>query len=255
MTDYRKYFKNQTLPGMSEMETDMMKQLPLPPIQKPSADGAMLIDLPSQEDIRSLTTVSLVDAIAGRESRRIYADESISLAELAFLLWSTQGVKQLIRNGMVTLRTVPSGGGMHPFETYLVVHNVEGLEPGVYRYLAIEHKLVRVKAAADGLRSRISGVCNSQSYVGNGAVTFIWAARPYRTEYRYGDDTLKDILMSVGHICQNLYLACEGLGLGTCATVAYQQTGLDALIGVDGTDEIALYVAPVGVIGGEEPKP
>ena len=255
MTDYRKYFKNQTLPGMSEMETDMMKRLPLPPIQKPAPEGASLIGLPSHVEIRGLSTISLIDAIDGRESRRIYADEPISLAELAFLLWSTQGVKELIRGGMVTLRTVPSGGGMHPFETYLAVHNVEGLEPGIYRYLAIEHKLVRVDVEADGLRERITATCNGQPYVGNGAVTFIWAVRPYRTEYRYGEDTLKDILMSVGHICQNLYLACEGLGLGTCATVAYQQTDLDALIDVDGDDEIALYVAPVGRRGGVEPKP
>ena len=255
MPEYRKYFKNQTLPGMSDMETDMMKRLPLPPIQKPHPAGADLIDLPAHEDIRGLSTISLIDAIDGRESRRIYADEPISLAQLAFLLWSTQGVKELIRNGMVTLRTVPSGGGMHPFETYIVVHNVTDLEPGVYRYLAIGHQLLRVTVDADNLRERIRDICNGQPYVGDGAVTFIWAVRPYRTEYRYGEDTLKDVLMSVGHICQNLYLACEGVGLGTCATVAYQQDALDQLIGVDGDDEIALYVAPVGKIGGTEPKP
>ena len=254
MPDYRKYFRNQALPGMSDMETDMMKRLPLPPIQKPAPENAKLIDLPSHEEIRGLSTLSLIDAIDRRESRRIYSDEPISLAELAFLLWSTQGVKSLIRDGLVTLRTVPSGGGMHPFETYLAVHNVEGLEPGIYRYLAIEHKLIRVDVDSEGLRERITSICNSQPYVGTGAVTVVWAVRPYRTEYRYGEDTLKDILMSVGHICQNLYLACEGLGLGTCATVAYQQTDLDQLIGVDGDDEISLYVAPVGKIGGEEPK-
>ena len=255
MTDYRKYFKNQTLPGMSDMETDMMKQLPLPPIQKFAPEGALLIDLPSHEEIRGLSTISLIDAIDGRESRRIYADEPISLSELAFLLWSTQGVKELIRGGMVTLRTVPSGGGMHPFETYLAVHNVEGLEPGIYRYLAIEHKLLCVTSGTQELREQVAVICNGQPYVGHGAVTFVWAVRPYRTEYRYGEDTLKDILISAGHICQNLYLACEGLGLGTCATVAYQQGDLDRLIGVDSDDEIALYVAPVVRRGGVEPKP
>lgn len=255
MTDYRKYFKNQTLPGMTEMETDMMKGMPLPAIQKPAEEGALCVDLPSLEVLRSLSTLTLFDAIANRESRRIYADQPLSLAQLAFLLWSTQGVKRLIRDGLVTLRTVPSGGGMHPFETYVLVHNVDSLEPGIYRYLAIEHQLVRVDAGIKDLRERIATICNGQSYVGNGAVTFVWAARPYRTEYRYGQDSLKDILMSVGHICQNLYLACEGLGLGTCATVAYQQSGLDQLLGIDGDDEIALYVAPVGKIGGIEPQP
>jgi len=252
MTDYRKYFKNQTLPGMSEMETDMMKRLPLPPIQKPYPAGADLIDLPSHEEIRGLATILLTDAIDDRESRRIYSDEPISLAELAFLLWSTQGVKSLIRDGLVTVRTVPSGGGMHPFETYLAVHNVAGLEPGIYRYLAIEHQLLQMEADAADLGERITQICNNQPYVGNGAVTFVWAVRPYRTEYRYGEDTLKDILISVGHICQNLYLACEGLGLGTCATVAYQQQTLDQFIGVDGNDEIALYVAPVGRVDGQK---
>ncbi|MCK5827192.1 nitroreductase, partial [Candidatus Bipolaricaulota bacterium] len=79
----------------------MMKQLPLPPIQKSAPEGAILIDLPSPEELRGLSTISLIDAIESRESRRIYSDEAISLAELAFLLWSTQGVKSLIRNGMV----------------------------------------------------------------------------------------------------------------------------------------------------------
>ena len=52
--------------------------------------------------------------------------------------------------------------------------------------------------------------------------------------------------MSVGHICQNLYLACEAINSGTCAIVAYQQDKLDEFIGVDGDNEITLYVAPVG---------
>ena len=71
---------------------------------------------------------------------------------------STQGVKSLIRDGLVTLRTVPSGGGMHPFETYLAVHNVTGLEPGIYRYLAIGHQLWRLNADAEGVRERIAQI-------------------------------------------------------------------------------------------------
>lgn len=42
---YRKYLKNQELPGMAETETDQMKGLPLPPIQKPYSEDAELVDL------------------------------------------------------------------------------------------------------------------------------------------------------------------------------------------------------------------
>lgn len=247
MSGYRKYLKNQTLPGMSEMETDQMKGLPLPPIQKPYPEGAGLIDLVSPEEF-TLGRKALIDVIRDRESRRKYTEEPLSLEELSFLLWATQGVRGLIRNGLVTLRTVPSGGGMHPFETYLLVQRVEGVEPGLYRYLAIEHKLYQEVAGETEGVQRIGDICNGQSFVGEGAVVFIWAVRPYRTEYRYGEDSLKDILISVGHICQNLYLACESIGAGTCATVAYQQEPLDDLIGVDGEEEVALYLAPVGKV-------
>jgi len=247
MPDYRKYFKNQSLPGMSEMETDQMKGLPVPPIQKPYPQDAPLIDLVEPENF-TLGQIPLIDAIRNRRSRRKFTSESLSREELSFLLWATQGVQSLIRGGLVTLRTVPSGGGMHPFETYLLVNRVEGVSPGVYRYLALEHKLYRVPVDDADLSDRINATANGQSFVGNGAVVFIWSARPYRTEYRYGDDSLKDILISVGHICQNLYLACEGIGAGTCATAAYQQQLLDDLIGVDGDDEIALYLAPVGKV-------
>jgi SagB-type dehydrogenase family enzyme len=245
MPGYRKYLKNQTLPGMSEMETDQMKGLPIPPIQKPYLEGAGLIDLVSPEEF-TLGRMALIDTIRGRESRRKYTEEPLSLVELSFLLWATQGVRKLIRNGLVTLRTVPSGGGMHPFETYLLVNRVEGVEPGIYRYLAIEHKLYH--EVTGKTIERIGEICNEQHFVGKGAVVFVWAVRPYRTEYRYGEDSLKDILISVGHICQNLYLACESIGAGTCATVAYQQEPLDDLIGVDGEEEFALYLAPVGKV-------
>jgi len=248
MSEYRKYLRNQTLPGMSEMETDMMKGLPIPAIQKPAPEGAHPIDLPSHESVWSLSDVRVSDAIRSRESRRAFTDQSISLDQLAYLLWATQGVRGLIRDGLVTLRTVPSGGGMHPFETYISVHRVKGLAPGLYRYLAIEHKLLPVTTDAEDLPDRWTAVANQQAYVGKSAAVFCWTARPYRTEYRYGDDSLKDLLISAGHICQNLYLACEALGLGTCATVAYQQDALDQLLGVDGFDEIPLYIAPVGAV-------
>ena len=242
---YRKYLKNQELPGMAEAETDQMKGLPLPPIQKPFSKDAELVDLVNPEQF-SLGNMPLIEAIRNRRSRRNFTQESLTLEELSFLLWVTQGVEKLIRNGLVTIRTVPSGGAMHPFETYLLINRVEGVSPSLYRYLALNHKLLKLQSEGADLPSRISEASNGQNFVGESAVVFVWAVRPYRTEYRYGEDSLKDILISVGHICQNLYLACESIGAGTCAIVAYTQKLLDSFVGVDGENEIALYLAPVG---------
>ena len=243
--EYRKHLKN---PIVTE-ESDQRKGLPVPPIQKPYLEDANLIDLIPSEGFTIGNNISLLEAINNRESRRQYKDEALTLEELSFLLWCTQGVKELIRNNLLTKRTVPSGGCMHPFETYLVINRVNDLESGLYRYIATEHKLLFLKELNPEKMPEVLGkINNGQTFVGKGAVVFIWSVRPYRTEYRYREDSLKDILMSVGHICQNLYLACETIKAGTCAVVAYQQDQLDEFIGLDGYDEIALYVAPVGKI-------
>jgi SagB-type dehydrogenase family enzyme len=242
---YRKYLKNQVLPGMAGIETDQMKGLPVPPVQKPYPKDAELVDLINPEQF-SLGNMPLIEAIRDRQSRRNFTQEPLTLEELSFLLWATQGVKKFIHNGLVTIRTVPSGGAMHPFETYLLINRVNGISPGLYRYLALNHKLLKLCSEGADLPSKISEASNGQNFIGESAVVFIWTVRPYRTEYRYGEDSLKDILISVGHICQNLYLACESIGAGTSAIVAYNQKLLDSLVGVDGEDEIALYLAPVG---------
>jgi SagB-type dehydrogenase family enzyme len=81
------------------------------------------------------------------------------------------------------------------------------------------------------------------------AVTFIWTAVPYRTEWRYGSVAPKFIAQDSGHVCQNLYLACEAIGAGTCAVSAYSQHGMDEYLGVDGATEFTVYCAPVGKVG------
>jgi nitroreductase len=59
--------------------------------------------------------------------------------------------------------------------------------------------------------------------------------------------------LDAGHVCQNLYLASEAIGAGTCAIAAYDQEKMDALLDVDGMEEFTIYLAPVGKIAeGEE---
>jgi len=88
----------------------------------------------------------------------------------------------------------------------------------------------------------------NQVFIGKAPVTFIWAVIPYRMEWRYHLAAARVIGMDVGHVCQNLYLACQAVGCGTCAIAAFHQEGMDTLIQVDGTDEFVFYLAPLGKI-------
>ena len=67
-----------------------------------------------------------------------------------------------------------------------------------------------------------------------------------RTEWRYNLHSYKVILMDAGHVCQNLYIACEALRLGTCAIGAYSHEKINRLLNLEGEDEFVVYLAPVG---------
>ena len=227
-------------------DSPQQKRVAPPPLEKPFDDNDVLIDLISPDDFKMRETL-VTDAIQNRESRRAYTDDSLTLEELSFLLWATQGVRVVDEKKVWTKRATPSGGGRQPYETYLLVSRVESLERGVYRYLPIEHKLVIVR---DNLPNEDDLINKAwyQAFIGKAPVVFVWAAIPYKMEWRYSIIAYKDILIEAGHICQNLYLACEAIGAGTCAIAAYEQRVLDELIQIDGENEMTVYIAPVGKI-------
>jgi len=249
MRKYRRFLSSDDWETYSQKEhpTDQRLKVPAPPIEKPFPDHALLIDLTPPDQL-SVGRAPLLDVIRKRESRRKFSTEPLSLEELSFLLWATQGIRNVTdRDGrpLRSFRTVPSGGGRHALETYLVVSRVTGVDPGLYRYLPVEHKLLPLRNDHD-LADRIARASYEQTFIKDGAVIFVWTTIPYRAEWRYSIVAHKMILLDAGHVCQNLYLAAEGIGAGTCAIAAYRQKLLDELIGVDGEDEFVIYLAPVG---------
>lgn len=255
-----KFLKADLWEAWQKQGSNQRKGLKAPPCQKPYPEDAPLIDLVAPEDL-TIGQIPLIKAIRQRRSRREYSPEPLNLEELSFLLWAAQGIEQEATQefrqwlaGTVgipvddiptLLRTVPSGGACHPFENYLLVNRVEGLEPGVYRYLAIEHKLLFLYGG-EALHEKIDGKL-PEMYM-RSAVVFVWTVIPYRSEWRYTLVAPKMIAQESGHICQNLYLACEAIGSGTCAVGGYSQKQMDDLLGVDGEEEFTIYVAPVGKI-------
>ena len=258
MKTYRKFLKSDRWEEWRKQETDQRKGVPVPPSQKSYPENTPLIDLVASVDL-TIGEMPVIEAIRRRRSRREYIDEFITLEELSFLLWATQGIdaaatqawddwlttkNPAIGKSESILRTVPSAGGRHPFETYILVNRVKGVEPGLYRYLSLEHKLLFLSADEE-LTEQVADTF--MQWIQRSAAVFFWTTIPYRTEWRYSIVAHKMIAQESGHICQNLYLACESIGAGACAT-AYDQAKVDRILGVDGEDEFAICVAPVGKV-------
>lgn len=227
-----------------EIVSDQMKELDQPPLVKAYEKDKRIITLPKANKNILLKT-QLHDCINDRKSNRVFSKNIMKIDELSYLLWSTQGVKEIKGDNYATSRRVPSAGARHPFETYLAVNNVEGLQKGIYRYLPMEHELLLV-AEEKNIDQKIIQATLGQKFAGKAAVTFIWTCLAYRGEWRYDKNAHKVMLIDAGHVCHGLYLAAEALGLGTCAIAAYDQKLTDKLVEVDGEEEFVVYMAPVG---------
>lgn len=243
---FRFFLKDRIRTMIDFSQTDQHQGIAPPPIQKPYHPDARIITLPQLSEWQAIRSVDLLHAIAHRRSRRTYHEQALTLEELAFLLWATQGIQQTAGHG-TAFRTVPSAGCRHALETYLCIMHVSGVEQGIYRYLPVEHALLEVSVDKT-VSHRIVNATYHQSFTGTSAAAFVWAAVPYRMEWRYGLAAHKVIALDAGHVCQNLYLACAAIGCGCCAVAAYDQERMDELIQVDGKDEFTVYLASVGKV-------
>jgi SagB-type dehydrogenase family enzyme len=222
--------------------SDQSKGLPQPPLEKGPRPGQTLLDLPAAGNWK-VSNLSLTGAIERRRSVRKYSEASLTLEELSYLLFCTQGVQEVLPRP-ATMRPTPSAGARHAFETYILCNRVQGLEPGLYRFVAIPHKLV-AEDLDESITERIAAACFNQ-YVSQSAATFIWTADVYRMAWRYGERSYRYLHLDAGHVCQNLYLAAEAVGAGCCAIGAFLDDEFNIVLGLDGENDFVVYAATVG---------
>jgi SagB-type dehydrogenase family enzyme len=182
-------------------------------------------------------TSPLSQLLVKRRSVRKFKKESLKLEALSRILWATYGITERNR------RVVPSAGATYPVEVYVFVKNVEGLNPGIYKYNEREHSLILVK---DGDYSReLARACLDQNWVREAPVNIVITAVHSRTTEWYGDRGFRYIYMEAGHIGQNIYLMAVEAGLGTVAVGAFKDEEVADLIGL-GEEYLILYVFPIG---------
>jgi len=225
--------------GMSDQE----KRIPQPPLELPADPNCPRINLPKPNALK-IPPKDLRRAIEERHSVRAYDKKPISLDELTWLLWCTQGVKHTA-GSYATFRTVPSAGARHAFETYILANDVTDLERGLYRYLALTHQLQLIDPDPS-LHITIAEACLNQDFIMRSAAVFLWVAVPYRMIWRYGERGYRELHKDAGHVCQNLYLAAGAINCGVCAIAAYDDDVMHTILKIDGMTQFLIYLATVG---------
>lgn len=202
-----------------------------PDVPKVALDPPLLEDGPS-----------LWEVMHRRRSERKFAETTLSRSDLSLLLWAAQGVTAT--HGRHAFRTAPSAGALYPVETYIVIHTVEGIEPGVYHYDVRAHALDQLKTG--NFRTAVAQAALDQEIAYHANVVFVWTAVFQRSKWKYGERAYRYIYLDAGHIAQNVALAAVGLGLGSCQIAALYDNEVNALLDVDGKTESTIYMTVVG---------
>jgi len=181
-------------------------------------------------------STSIEETLNKRRSVRDYKKGPLRLDQISQLLWAASG-KNLYR------RTVPSAGATYSLETYLVVGEVEGLEPGIYHYSYSSHSLERTKD--QDVRNKLSQAALGQRMIEKASIDIIIAADYGRTTSHYGQRGIRYVHMEVGHMGQNISLQANALSLGAVMIGAFDDPEAKEVLGIK---EEPLYIIPVGKI-------
>ena len=179
------------------------------------------------------------------------ASRALSAEDFASTLFRAFGARATSDEPGITVmkRAVPSAGGLHPTEAYLLVQNVEGVAPGLYHYHPVDHALEplgRIEAhesAAIALRM-VAG----QRHFMNAHVVIVLASRFRRTFWKYRNHAkaYRAVILDAGHLSQALYLASAERGLAAFITAAVNERDIESIFGLDPMLEGVLAVCGFG---------
>ena len=220
-------------------------------IDNPVAQENLAIQLPAPS-FDSKTSVE--NALLTRRSERVFLQDAIKLEDLSQILWAAQGVTLEIdtmprvfigEKWFGGVRTAPSAGALFPIELYIAAGNAESLDPGLYKYNALNHTIFKVM---DGdKREDVRKAALNQIAVKNGQVCIIIAANFGRTEYKYKARATQYVYIESGAVCQNIYLQCNSLGIGTVLIGAIMEEPMKVALDMPDS-ETPIAVMPIGYL-------
>jgi SagB-type dehydrogenase family enzyme len=184
--------------------------------------------------------VSVEEALQGRRSNRRFADQPLTLSQVAQLLWAADGL-----NNPQGKRTAPAARAAYAIDLYLVAGKggVTDLAPGLYRYLVAEHALSPV--AQGEFRPAVSQACNYQAWMMEAPAMVALAGDYARSAVKNSAKAPMFTHMEAGFVAQNLFLEVGALGLGAGIVGGFNDQALAQALKLPPA-EVPLLVMPVG---------
>lgn len=231
----------------TETAVEMRKVLgpPPPEVARHSTAEEALVPLPAPK-------FTDFDALLARRvtCRNFDPERAVPLETFSHVLqrvFAAQGQMRVGDDLVFMKKSVPSGGGLHPIEAYLVVRHVEGLLPGLYHYRADRHALELLSGEAP-THEFVMEALGQQHWFSDAPVLIALVPRFDRTfwKYRQHAKSYRVVAMEAGHLSQTLYLAATDLGLGAFITGAINEKHLERALGLDTSAQGVLAICGFG---------
>lgn len=172
---------------------------------------------------------AVMKVLNDRQSIREYAAKELAAQDLSDLLWAANGI-----NRPDGKRTAPSAMNRQEVDVYVV------MKTGAYLYDAKEHALKPVTAG--DYRAAVAG---PQDFAKEAPVSLVLVADLARLGDPASDRTKLMASVDVGIVCQNINLACTGLGLATVPRATMDQDVLRKALKLN-DNQLLLMNNPVG---------
>lgn len=218
-----------------------------PPPAHVRGDGAPRLPLPGGEG------TAFDELLAARRTCRNFDPEAVldaaAFATMMRRVWGAVGTRTLAPGAVAVKKTSPAGGGMHAIEAYVLARRVEGIAPGFYHYLAMEHALEPVQPltdaeAGDWAHRFVAG----QHWFTDVPVMVVMVARFDRLfwKYRRHAKAWRVLHLDAGHLSQTMYLSATELGLGCFVTAAINDRDIERALALPPLREGAIALVGFG---------
>ena len=201
------------------------------------------------------------ELVRGRRSCRNFARRPVTFSELSSLLFAALGETGRLTTASeddhpveASLRSIPSGGALHPTRVFAVVLQQGDLAAGVYHYDAPEHALEFVKPLLDADIETLFAAFPIHPEVvdlARASCIFFVTSKFWRARAKYGPRGYRYSLQEAGSACQNLSLTAVALGLAHVVLGGFYDDEVNSCLDIDGIDHAVITAVAVGALSAQ----
>jgi SagB-type dehydrogenase family enzyme len=160
---------------------------------------------------------------------------------LALILRLTHSLTAKARYGGTDFyyRSVASAGALYPFELYVGLSNVLGLDRGLYHHSVANQELTLLRAG--NVNFALAGAVKTKRDAPP-TLVFLLTSIFYRSSWKYRDRAYRYHLLDTGHLVENLALALTAMRVPFEVHYDFTDKSVNNLLGVDPTREACLAV-------------